>query len=244
MKSKFNRTSKLLEVVCKGCGAGYKAPEKFAGRKMTCKACSKSILIVEEGASKEKKVTKKKPIFKKGGIKKQKESMSVKSRVLVRTGGKKTFSAQEDSGQKKERGETHPQRLCLIILAGIGALGPFLPWLTMSYGMMEGSGSGIGQGLGAAWVILILFGIAIWACLLGDKTKPVLEVPRGVVVLSGLVSATIAIEKVITFYSRGGGSWFASLGIGIYLIIFVGVAIPLAAFGPAGLSLKHTSTSD
>ena len=212
----------MLEVVCDGCGAAYKAPENFAGRKMTCKACSGAMLVVDKGVSKEKKIAKKNPIFKKGGIKKQKDPMSVKSRLLVRTGGKKTLSTQEDSGQKKESGGTHPQRLCLIILAGIGALGPFLPWLTMSYGMMGESGSGIGRGLGAAWVILILFGIAIWACLLGDKTKPVLEVPRGVAVLSGLVSATIAIEKLITFHSwvdcirpiQSTGSAYSSL---IYL---------------------------
>ena len=41
----------MLEVICNGCGAKYKAPEKFAGRKMSCKACSEVMLIGEETAA-------------------------------------------------------------------------------------------------------------------------------------------------------------------------------------------------
>ena len=76
----------MLEVTCNGCGAKYKAPEKFSGRKMSCKACSEVMLIGEETvsevssspveeevshapvASEEKAPSKKKPSFKKGGI--------------------------------------------------------------------------------------------------------------------------------------------------------------------------------
>ena len=76
----------MLEVTCNGCGAKYKAPEKFAGRKMSCKACSAVMLIGEEAApevssspveeevpqapaaSEEKAPSRKKPSFKKGGI--------------------------------------------------------------------------------------------------------------------------------------------------------------------------------
>ena len=34
----------MLKVTCKGCGANYKAPDDFAGRKIRCKACSEGML--------------------------------------------------------------------------------------------------------------------------------------------------------------------------------------------------------
>ena len=90
----------MLKVTCKGCGANYKAPDDFAGRKIRCKACSEVMLggeaeapsapspaeaeappapppaeaeASQEAAPAEKKAPGKKKIsFKKGGIKARK----------------------------------------------------------------------------------------------------------------------------------------------------------------------------
>ncbi|MEC8894945.1 MAG: hypothetical protein VX675_01355, partial [Planctomycetota bacterium] len=40
----------MLKVTCKGCGANYKAPDDFAGRKIRCKACSEVMLVGEDEA--------------------------------------------------------------------------------------------------------------------------------------------------------------------------------------------------
>ena len=130
----------MLEITCSGCGAKYKAPEKFAGRKMSCKACSAVMLIGEEAApevssspveeevsqapaaSEEKAPSRKKPSFKKGGIsarKGDKESSFKKgglssSKVSEASGG---GSEGQASGSKKS-----PAVLVVVLLLVVGGL--------------------------------------------------------------------------------------------------------------------------
>ena len=130
----------MLEVTCNGCGAKYKVPEKFAGRKMSCKACSAVMLIGEEAApevssspveeevsqapaaSEEKAPSRKKPSFKKGGIsarKGDKESSFKKgglssSKVSEASGG---GSEGQASGSKKS-----PAVLVVVLLLVVGGL--------------------------------------------------------------------------------------------------------------------------
>ncbi len=124
----------MLEVICNGCGAKYKAPEKFSGRKMSCKACSEVILIgeeaapevssspVEEEVSQAPVASKKKPSFKKGGISARKGD----KKASFKKGGFSSSKASEDSGRGSEDqaagSKKSPAMLVVILLLVVGGL--------------------------------------------------------------------------------------------------------------------------
>jgi len=130
----------MLEVTCNGCGAKYQAPEKFAGRKMSCKACSEVMLIGEEAApevssspveeevsqapaaSEEKAPSRKKPSFKKGGISTRKGD----KKSSFKKGGFSSSKSSEASGRGSEGqavgGKKSPAMLVVILLLVVGGL--------------------------------------------------------------------------------------------------------------------------
>ena len=130
----------MLEVICNGCGAKYKAPEKFAGRKMSCKACSEVMLIGEEAAaevssspveeevsqpssvSEEKAPSRKKPSFKKGGISARKGD----KKASFKKGGFSSSKTSEASGRGSESqaagSKKSPAVLVVVLLLVVGGL--------------------------------------------------------------------------------------------------------------------------
>ena len=130
----------MLEVICNGCGAKYKAPEKFAGRKMSCKACSEVMLIGEEAApevssspveeeasqppavSEEKAPSRKKPSFKKGGISARKGD----KKASFKKGGFSSSKVSEASGRGSESqaagSKKSPAVLVVVLLLVVGGL--------------------------------------------------------------------------------------------------------------------------
>ena len=131
----------MLEVTCNGCGAKYKAPEKFSGRKMSCKACSEVMLIGEETvpgvssspveeevshapvASEEKAPSKKKPSFKKGGISARKGD----KKASFKKGGLSSSKVSEASGRRGSEGQAagskkSPAVLVVVLLLVVGGL--------------------------------------------------------------------------------------------------------------------------
>ena len=145
------------------------------------------------------------------------------------------------------------QRLSLLITAVAGCLGTFLPWITIS--MREGSKweSGIGAGAWNAWVILFLFGIATFGCLVGDKTQSVKGETRKTVTVLVVIGILIAIVDMYNFtlgprsycrlFAPGLLSYRAyfnveeldfSIGIGLYLIVISGSLLLILAFAVKG----------
>ncbi|MCH2584886.1 MAG: hypothetical protein MK138_08975 [Planctomycetes bacterium] len=130
----------MLEITCSGCGAKYKAPEKFAGRKMSCKACSEVMLIGEEAApevssspveeevsqapaaSEEKAPSRKKPSFKKGGISSRKGD----KKSSFKKGGLSSSKVSEASGRGSEDqaagSRKSPAVLVVVLLLVVGGL--------------------------------------------------------------------------------------------------------------------------
>ena len=130
----------MLEVTCNGCGAMYKAPEKFAGRKMSCKACSEVMLIGEEAApevssspveeevsqtpaaSEEKAPSRKKPSFKKGGI----SARQGDKKSSFKKGGFSSSKVSEASGSGSEGqaagSKKSPAMLVVVLLLVVGGL--------------------------------------------------------------------------------------------------------------------------
>ena len=130
----------MLEVTCNGCGAMYKAPEKFVGRKMSCKACSEVMLIGEEAApevssspveeeasqppaaSEEKTPSRKKPSFKKGGI----SARQGDKKSSFKKGGFSSSKVSEASGRGSEDqaagSKKSPAVLVVVLLLVVGGL--------------------------------------------------------------------------------------------------------------------------
>ena len=130
----------MIEVICNGCGAKYKAPEKFAGRKMGCKACSEVMLIgeatvveaaassVEEevpqtpAVSEEQAPAKKKPSFKKGDIPARKGD----KKASFKKEGFSSSKISEDSGRGSEvqvaGSRKSPALLVVVLLLVVGGL--------------------------------------------------------------------------------------------------------------------------
>ena len=133
------------------------------------------------------------------------------------------------------------QKLCVVIAAGAGALGTFLPWISISMGPISDSKSGIGVGSSDAWIILILFAIAFLISVSGSKTQPIVGGARITVVILGLIGAIIAFMDISNFKSKmggfGGGGLFGggiSIGFGLYLIVIAGLLLPILAFAIKG----------
>lgn len=130
----------MLEVICNGCGAKYKAPEKFAGRKMSCKACSEVMLIGEEAApeassspveeevsqapvaSEEKAPSKKKPSFKKGGISARKGDKKSSFKKGGLSSSKVSRDSDRGSADQAAGSKKSPAMLAVILLLLVGGL--------------------------------------------------------------------------------------------------------------------------
>ncbi|HBO51418.1 MAG TPA: hypothetical protein DD471_05485 [Planctomycetes bacterium] len=130
----------MLEVTCNGCGAKYKAPEKFAGRKMSCKACSEVMLIGEEAApevssspveeevsqapvaSEEKVPSKKKPSFKKGGISARKGDKKSSFKKGGLSSSKVSRDSDRGSADQAAGSKKSPALLVVILLLLVGGL--------------------------------------------------------------------------------------------------------------------------
>ncbi len=131
------------------------------------------------------------------------------------------------------------QKLCVVIAAGAGALGTFLPWISISMGPMSDSKSGIAVGSSDAWIILILFAISFLISVSGSKTQPVVGGARIAVALMGLIGGIITFIDISNFKSKmgGGGGLFGggvSIGFGLYLIVIAGLLLPILAFAVKG----------
>ena len=135
-----NGRNEMLEVTCNGCGAKYKAPEKFAGRKMSCKACSEVMLIGEEAApevssspveeevsqapvaSEEKAPSKKKPSFKKGGISARKGDKKSSFKKGGLSSSKVSRDSDRGSADQAAGSKKSPAMLVVILLLLVGGL--------------------------------------------------------------------------------------------------------------------------
>lgn len=118
------------------------------------------------------------------------------------------------------------QRLAILIVAGLGVLATFLPWVKVP---ILGSVNGT-QGDG--WITLVLFAIAILISLSKDKTKAIEGGLLYAAILPGGLAGAIGLWKIIDFNSKmeelGVGG--VSIGFGLYLVVLAGIALPIVGF--------------
>ncbi len=129
------------------------------------------------------------------------------------------------------------QRLAILIVGALGALATFMPWVKLP---LVGSINGTH---GDGWITFILFTITIVVTLLNDRSKPLAGLQLYGAIVPGIIAGIIGLWKIIDFNnsmskeSLGGDNPFAqalsdsiSIGFGLYLIVIVGILLPVVAF--------------
>lgn len=129
----------------------------------------------------------------------------------------------------------HTQRLAVMIIAAIGMLTTFMPWVNAPIiGGIDGTH-------GDGWITMALFAIPAIICLINDKTKPLAGNMLYAAVVPALIAEAIAIWKIVDFKASmenlGNDNPFGemlgatvSIGFGLYLLILSAIALPVAAF--------------
>ncbi len=120
------------------------------------------------------------------------------------------------------------QKLFVVIAAAAGALGTFLPWVTVPlFGSINGT-----QGDG--WITLALFAITIVLAFIGNKEQRMAGGRFYLWLLPSVLASLMGIYKIIDFNSKmseaGGFGGAISIGTGLYLIIIAGIAALLLGF--------------
>lgn len=128
----------------------------------------------------------------------------------------------------------HKQRLAIVIAAALGAVATFLPWVDIAY---LGSVSGT---WGDGWFTLILYIAVLVIGLLKDKSAPLTGGLMYGAIVPGILASIIGLYDFINITSRFSGrgdnlftaavNSSISAGIGLYLVIAAGIAIPVVAF--------------
>jgi hypothetical protein len=131
----------------------------------------------------------------------------------------------------------HKQRMALLIAAGLGVLGCFLPWVTFPlFGSINGLQAAGGNVLLAAFVPPALI------ALLGARDRPISIALVAVASIIGTLAGADGLLKIIDFNQAFGKVGDAagvfgeairsatSLGIGLYLVVAAGLGIPLSQF--------------
>ncbi len=122
----------------------------------------------------------------------------------------------------------HKQRLAVLIASAVGMLAVFLPWANVP---LMGSVNGTqGDGL----ISFFLFIIPIVIVLLKDKSVAVKDGLIFAIIIPAVLASFVAIYDAYSFYDKMAslgndpitkalGSSI-TLGIGLYLVIFAGIA--------------------
>ena len=134
-------------------------------------------------------------------------------------------------------------RLSLASAAALGVLATFLPWVRIP---IMGSIIGI-QGDGK--ITLALFAVGLLCALLGGFRKPLHIASRLVIVLMGVLSTWLGVDKIMTFNEMmksaetednpfAGMMMVATrIEVGVYLVIAAGIAM-------AGVALAYWPRPD
>ncbi len=129
----------------------------------------------------------------------------------------------------------HKQRSLICLVAVVGMLGTFLPWVTLPFvGTVYGTA-------GDGWITLGLF-------VIGERSEPLQMGGMVVGSLLSLLAAGLGYSKISTFMKlinqpadepiAQAMSANISIGIGLYIICAAGVALPIVA-----LALRSTEQS-
>jgi hypothetical protein len=126
------------------------------------------------------------------------------------------------------------QRLAILIVAGLGALATFMPWVKAPIiGSINGT-------KGDGWITLMLFVIPLIISLLNDKSKRLVGGLLYGAIVPGIIAGVIGAWKIFDFKSKMSSlannpfgeaiESSVSIEFGLYLVVLSGIALPIVAF--------------
>jgi hypothetical protein len=125
----------------------------------------------------------------------------------------------------------HKQRIIVIVIAALGMLATFMPWVKAPIiGSVDGTD-------GDGWITLVLFAVALVMGLLGDRTQKIETKKMYIASIATAIAALVGIWDIIdaksTIKDISGifsESLNISVGYGLYLIVLAGLAMPVYLF--------------
>ena len=136
------------------------------------------------------------------------------------------------SRKNKKNKKMHKQRLGILIVASLGVLATFLPWVKSPIiGSINGT-----QGPG--WMTLLLFAVPLVISLLNDKTKALKGGQLYGAIIPSLIAGVYGIGEILSFNSTSVKNnpflqileASVSIEYGLYLVVLAGIALPIVAF--------------
>lgn len=113
------------------------------------------------------------------------------------------------------------QRLTILIIAILGAVGTFLPWISTPFGSVNGTE-------GDGYITLVLYGVVLVFSVLG-KTKAPLKggLLIGAVIIA-LVASAVGLYDIMNAKKLLGSMKF--VGIGLYVVAVAGIMLAIFSF--------------
>jgi hypothetical protein len=124
------------------------------------------------------------------------------------------------------------QRMFIVIAAVLGIVATFLPWIELAMGSIAGT-------KGDGWITLLLFLVSAVLAVLGNRNSSLSGVKLYGAMGPALTAGLIGLYKILNFNSSlpDGDNPFAlalrntmSIGIGLYLVVIAGLAIPVIGY--------------
>jgi hypothetical protein len=135
----------------------------------------------------------------------------------------------------------HPYRTALAIASAIAALCTFLPWVEVP-GVSVPTPN-------AAWLTFLIAGAALIISLVGDRKTALVSGARTASIICGAAVAAIAVLQILDINSAndagtmiGIGS-IASVGTGLYVLVFAGAAIALLPVVIKGVAASPSAST-
>lgn len=125
----------------------------------------------------------------------------------------------------------HKQRLIILIIAVVGVISIFLPWV--SSGVLNADGLNNGGKLS-----LIAFSVPIIICFLGDRNQPLISGVKYGIVAAGVVSALNGLIVLITLLAQN--IFDVSPGVGLLLTIMASITVAVVPLIPSQKSSTHS----
>lgn len=123
----------------------------------------------------------------------------------------------------------HKQRKFILVAAVVGIIAVFLPWKTISAGILGmGMSEGISGFRGAGIVAFLAFLGAGIVPLFGDQTKALDSSSWLITLLAGVIALICVLINVFT--TMGSGMGFVEMGVGIGCWVALVASLGVAAF--------------
>ena len=113
----------------------------------------------------------------------------------------------------------HRQRIALLVIALVGMIGTFLPWINVLGASCNGT-------VGDGWITLGLYAPVVLMALVGSWKKSWQGAWFIALAIPSLLASAVGVYDIANFYIKLGPlAQLCTVGVGLYLVAAAGVAL-------------------